>query len=63
MRGTRPVKRAGGCKAFVRFFDLGLMAGSQPDDFACLCVAARRQAEDLFVDLAEYVRHRLTAHG
>jgi hypothetical protein len=29
------------------------VAGSEPDDFA----------EELFVDLAEYVRHRLTAHG
>jgi len=34
-------------------FDLGLMAGSQSYDFA----------EELFIDLAEYVRHRLTAHG
>jgi len=38
---------------FGLLFDLGLMAGSEPYDFA----------EELFVDLAEYVRHRLTAHG
>jgi hypothetical protein len=29
------------------------MVHSEPDDFACLCVAARRQAEELFVDFAE----------
>jgi hypothetical protein len=38
---------------FGLFFDLGLMAGSEADDFT----------EELFVDFAEYVRHRLTAHG
>jgi len=47
------VMDAAGFPDFGLFFDLGLMAGSETDDLA----------EELFVDVAEYVRHRLTAHG
>jgi hypothetical protein len=43
MRNGRPVKYTGGNKAMGRFFYLGLMTGSEPDDLA----------EELFVDLAE----------
>ena len=42
-----------GSPDFRLLFDLGLMAGSETDDLA----------EELFVNVAEYVRHRLTAHG
>ena len=39
--------------AFTLVFDFGLMAGCQSYDFA----------EELLVDLAIRVRHRLTANG
>jgi hypothetical protein len=45
--------RSAGFPDFGLFFDLGLVAGSEPDDFA----------EELLVDLAENVRYRLTASG
>ena len=47
------VMDAAGFPDFGFLFDLGLMASCEPNDLA----------EELFVDWAEVVRYRLTAHG